>query len=82
MRTVGLKRTFSKGDETNWSYDLYEVTEIINDTTASDRLDNLPERYNVAILKNTELTMKEKKGCNEKIKYQKRSCIITPIQNF
>ena len=34
------------------------MTEIINDTILSYRLDNLPERYNEALLKKTELTMK------------------------
>ena len=35
VRTADLKRTFSKGDTTNWSYKLYKVTEIINDTIPS-----------------------------------------------
>ena len=59
VRTADLKRTFSKGDTTNWSYKLYKITEIINDTSPSYRLDNLKERYNEALLKKTELTMKE-----------------------
>ena len=41
----------------NWSYKLYKLTEIINDTIPSYRIDNLPERYNEALLKKTELTM-------------------------
>ena len=28
----------------NWSYKLYEITEIINDTLPSYKIDNLPER--------------------------------------
>ena len=59
VRTADLKKTFSKSDTTNWSYKLYNITEIINDTIPSYRLDNLPERYNEALLKKTELAMKE-----------------------
>ena len=59
VRTADLKRTFSKGDTTNWSYKLYKITGIINDTIPSYCLDNLPERYNESLLKKTELTMKE-----------------------
>ena len=29
VRTADLKKTFSKGDMTNWSYKLYKITEII-----------------------------------------------------
>ena len=32
VRTADLKKTFSKLDTTNWSYKLYKITEIINDT--------------------------------------------------
>ena len=59
VRTADLKKTFSKGDTTSWSYKLYTITEIINDTIPSYRLDNLNERYNESLLKKTELTMKE-----------------------
>ena len=57
VRTADLKRTFSKGDTTNWSYKIYKITEIINDTIPSYRPDNLPERYNESLLKKTELTV-------------------------
>ena len=46
VRTADLKKTFPKVDTTNWSYKLYKITEIINDTIPSCRLDNLKERYN------------------------------------
>ena len=59
VRTADLKKTFSKGDTTNWSYKLYKITEIINDTIPSYRVDNLSERYNESLLKKTELTLKE-----------------------
>ena len=62
VRTADFKKTFSKGDTTNWSVILYKVTEDINDTMSSYRIDNLPERYYEALLKNTELTLKENKA--------------------
>ena len=58
VRTTDLKKTFSKGDTTNWSYKLYKITEIITETIPSYRLDNLPERYNESLQKKTNLTMK------------------------
>ena len=68
VRTADLKKTFSKGDTTNWSYKLYKITEIVNDTISSYRLDNLPERYNEALLKKTELTIKENKDVMKKLR--------------
>ena len=59
VRTADLKKTFSKGDTTNWSYKFYEITEIINDTIPSYHIDNLKERYNESLLKKTELTKKK-----------------------
>ena len=60
VRTADLKKTFSKGDTTNWSFKLYKITEIIKDTIPSYKIDNLKERYNESLLKKTELTIKQK----------------------
>ena len=68
VRTADLKKTFSKGDTTNWSYNLYKITEIINDTIPSYHIDNLTERYNESLLKKTDLTMKENKDVMKKLK--------------
>ena len=59
VRTAALEKTFSKGDTTNWSNNLYKITEKNNDTIPSYKIDNLKERYNEAFLKKTKLTMKE-----------------------
>ena len=67
VRTADLKKTFSKGDTTNWSYKLYKITEIINDTIPSYKIDNLPERYNESLLKKTELTLKENDNVMKKL---------------
>ena len=56
--TADLKKTVSKSDTTDWSYKLYENTEFVNDTKASYRIDNLPQRYIEALLKKTILTLK------------------------
>ena len=68
VRTADLRKTFSKGDTTNWSYILYKITEIIIDTIPTYRLDNLPERYNESLLKRTDLTMKENDNVMKKLK--------------
>ena len=67
VRTADLKKTFSKGDTTNWSYKLYKITEIINDTIPSYKIDNLSERYNESLLKKTNLTMKENNSVMKKL---------------
>ena len=59
VRTADIKRVFSKGDSTNWSYKLYTITEVIHDTIPSYRLDYLPERYNENLLLLTKLTLEE-----------------------
>ena len=59
VRVADLKRTFSKGETTNWSYKLYKMQEIINDTLSSYHIDKLTERYNEALSKKTELTTEE-----------------------
>ena len=67
VRTADLKKTFSKSDTTNWSYNLYKITESINDTIPSYRIDNLKERYNESLLKKTALSMKENDSVMEKL---------------
>ena len=68
VRTADLKKTFSKGDTTNWSYKFYKITEIINDTIPSYKINNLPERYNESLLKKTDLTMKENNSVMKKLR--------------
>ena len=67
VRVADLKKTFSKRDTTNWSYKLYKITEINNDTIPSYKTDNLKEIFNESLLKKTELTMKENKDVMKKI---------------
>ena len=59
VRTADFEKTFSKGDTTNWSYELYKITEINNDTIPSYHIENLKERYIEFLLKKTNLTLKE-----------------------
>ena len=53
---------------TNWSYKLYKISEIIHCTNPSDKINNLPERYNESLLKKTDLTLKENDAVMKKIK--------------
>ena len=59
VRTADIKRVFSKGDSTNWSYKFYTITEVIRDTVPSYRIDYLPERYNENLLLPSKLTLDE-----------------------
>ena len=73
IRTADIKRVFSKGDSTNWSYKLYTITEIIHDTIPSYRIDYLPERYNENLLLSSKLTLEDN---NQVIKKFKLNSII------
>ena len=68
VRTADKRNTFSKGDSTNWSNKLYTITEIIDDTIPSYRIDNFPERYNEALLKKSKLTYDENEVVMQKLK--------------
>ena len=59
VRSVDIKKVFSKGDSTNWSYKLYSITEVIHDTIPSYRIDYLPERYNENLLLPTKLSLEQ-----------------------
>ena len=59
VRTADIKKVFSKGDSTNYSYNLYTITEVIHDTIPSYRIDYLPERYNENLLLPTKLSLEE-----------------------
>ena len=59
VRTTDIKRVFSKGDSTNFSYRLYTITEVIHDTIPSYRITYLPERYNENLLLHTKLSLEQ-----------------------
>ena len=61
VRTADIKKVFSKGDSTNWSYKLYTITEVIHDTIPSYKIDYLPERYNQNLLLPTKLSLEQNK---------------------
>ena len=67
VRTADIKRVFSRGDSTNWSYKLYTITEIIHDPIASYRLNYLPERYNENLLLPTKLSLEENNQVMKKL---------------
>ena len=69
VRVADLRKTFSKRDTTNWSYKLYEITETVNDTIPSYRIDDLPEIYNEALLKKNKVNIERERWCLEKINY-------------
>ena len=67
VRTADIKRVFSKGDSTNWSYKLYTITEVMYDTIPSYRIEYLPERYNENLLLSTELSIEENNQVMKKL---------------
>ena len=59
VKTADVKRVFSKGDSTNYSYKLYTITEVIHDSIPSYRLNYLPERCNQNLLLPTKRSLDE-----------------------
>ena len=59
VRTADIKKVFSKGDSTNFGYEVYTITEVIHDTIPSYRINYLPERYNQNLLLPTKLTFEQ-----------------------
>ena len=59
FRTADIKGVFSKGDSTNYSYNLYTITEIIQDTIPSYRINYLPESNNENLLLPTKLSLED-----------------------
>ena len=57
VRRADIKKVFSKGDSTNYSYKLYTITEVIHGTIPSYRINYLPERYNENLLLPTKLSL-------------------------
>ena len=68
VRTANLRdKHFLKSDTTNWSYKLYKSTEINNDTISSFHIDLIKEIYKEALLKKTNLKMKENRDVMKKV---------------
>ena len=61
VRTAEIKKVFSKGDSTNWSCNLYTLTEVLHNTIPIYRINYLRKRYNQNLLIPTNLTLEEKK---------------------
>ena len=59
VRAADIKKVFSKGDSTNYSYKLYTITQVIHDTIPAYRTDYLPKRYNENLLLPTKLSLGE-----------------------
>ena len=54
-----MKRIFSRGDSTNFSYRFYTLTEIMHDTIPSYRIDYTHESYNKNFLLPRKLSLDE-----------------------
>ena len=78
--TSNIRSVFSKGDGTNYSYNIYTKTEVIHDTIPSYRINYLPERYNQNLLLPTKLLPPRKQSRYEETKF--KSLILNFIKGF
>ena len=69
---------FLKRYLTNWSYKLYRTKEIANDTITSYKFEQFPERFNEAVLKETQLKLKE----NDSVMTSLRSNQIASVHHY
>ena len=67
VRTADIKRVFSKGDSTNYSYKLHTITEVIHDTIPTYRINYLPERCNQKLLLPTKLSLEQNNQVMKKL---------------
>ena len=67
VRTADIRKVFSKGDSTNYSYYLHTINEIIHDTIPLYKINYLPERYNENLLLPTKLTLDENNQVMKKL---------------
>ena len=67
VRIADIKRIFSKGESTNYSYKLYTITEVIHNTIPSCRNDYLPERYIENFLLPTNMSLEENNQVMKKL---------------
>ena len=67
VRTADIEKVFSKGDSTNYSYNLYTITEVLHNTIPSYRFDYLTGRYNENLLRLRKLTLEQNKQVTKKI---------------
>ena len=68
VREADVKKVFSKGDSTSWSYKLYTKTQIIDDTFPSYRINYLSERNNEKLLGKSKLSKNENDDVWNKLK--------------
>ena len=59
VRTADIKRVFSNGDSTNWSYKLYTIKKITHDTIPSYRINYLLERSNEKLVLPSKQTLEQ-----------------------
>ena len=59
FRTADIKRVSSGGDSTKYGYKLLKITEVIQDTVPSYRINYLPKRNNENLLIATKLSLEE-----------------------
>ena len=67
VRTADIKRVFSKGDSTNYSYKLYTIIEVIHDTIPSYRIDYSSQRCNQNSLLPTKLSLEQNNQVMKKL---------------
>ena len=67
VRTLDLRKWFSKRDSTNWYYNIYEITGVVNATKPSYKIDHILEKNREALMRKTNLTFKKNDAVMKKL---------------
>ena len=67
VKSSDIRKVFSKGDSTNYSYKLYRISEVLLDTIPCYRIHYLPERYNQNLILPTELSLEQNNQVMKKL---------------
>ena len=59
VRTSDIRKVLSKGDNINYSYEIYTITQTTHDTITGYKLSYKPERYSQNLILPTKLPLDE-----------------------
>ena len=68
FRTTDIKKVFRKNDSTNWSYNLYTVTQVFHNIIPSCRINRLSAGYNENLLRSSIFGIEESNQVMKKVK--------------
>ena len=76
MSTSILRKGFSERVTTNWSCEIYTITNTMEDTNPSSQLKTFPVKFTEAILESSKLTKTRKRSINNELEVRQSEIIL------